>query len=897
MTSPNRVRIDIEVVENNQLGQLTRQAKEAGERIGRPLEAAAQSIDRAFGKTTASLANQLDKIEQEAWRSGKGMDDAFGAALGGLRRALDLTRTEAAETGATLHSSVGGSLNEIRKGADQLAASLKPVEQAAVKVNTAFDKTARLVGVELDRIERDAWSAGRGTDAAFQTALRSVRDDFERVRDVGRRTGASLESDMGQALRDVKREMDRLGDQAKETGREIEQALGGDAGGGFGDAFGDAMSGGFDAGGMIESLIGGAGVGGGAAAAGAAVGALVADQAMKALEQVMAERSIGGMIAAQNAGSLQAGLRLGRLVGDNFAEGFGDSIEDVGAAASSVISAGLVSMDAPRQAIDQLTEMAATAAKITGASAEEISQTVRVMLHNNMAGSAQEAFDMIVTGFQRGANAGGDFLAELSRGGVNLKQFGLSGEQAIGTMIQALNAGAPSADAFTGALEELVGNAVDGIPVFQKLGLGGQEFANALVGGGPKAARALDQLMEALRKVESPAERSAMMVSLFGEEAMVMGDALLAVDPSTAAKGMEDFAGATDKAAASLRATQDPMDMIQRQTTDFLTGPLDNLAEIVGGTERHIGKVNQQNKHFAETATEAAAAGAEYARSLQEIVSASADAAGQAISYEEAQIGLQEAIRAGNQALIDNGKNLEITTEEGSKNKKALLDIADATWKVVAGMEQQNKTTEEVHAFISGMRGTLIQMAIDMGMDAAAANDLANKLGLIPGNYVATTIVSGYEAAYARVESLEQKLAQLPSTKIINLRINTSGSGSGGHFFAGQESGGVTGYRPPMAAQTGGARNGPTTVNENAAGAGELIELPSGSRVMTAGATRAYAEAGLLGGGGGGPVEIVLSWAGTSDPVISGLMQGLRYTIMNQYGGSVTRALGQAGAA
>lgn len=63
--------------------------------------------------------------------------------------------------------------------------------------------------------------------------------------------------------------------------------------------------------------------------------------------------------------------------------------------------------------------------------------------------------------------------------------------------------------------------------------------------------------------------------------------------------------------------------------------------------------------------------------------------------------------------------------------------------------------------------------------------------------------------------------------------------------------GGITGAADMWGAASGGVRHGGTLINE-ADGAGELVELPNGSNVMTAGATQAYMDKWRDAAGGGG---------------------------------------------
>lgn len=769
------------------------------------------------------------------------------------------------------------------------------MEKAAQKASSAFDGAAKKMAADLDRIEREAWESGRGMDKEFMQSLQGMRDELDRVRADAARTGRGLDSDLGGALRDVKRDMERLGDEARETGREIRQELGkaGDEGGGsFSESFGDQLSSGLDVGGLLEGALGKAGMGAGVAAGGAAIGGLLADQIIQGFQHSVEQLNIGGTLAAASGKDLGFAMRAGQVVGDAWEEGFGDSLEDVAESASQALAKGLA--DTPEQ-LSEVTKKIETIGEVTGRSAEEIASSARAMVKSGLVDSLNDAFDVMVAGAQRGADAGGDMLDVLSQNSVTLNQFGIDARTALGAFKQALDAGAPSADAFVGSLEELSGNAYDAIPVFQELGLGGIEFANALAGGGPKAAAALDDLLASVRAIENPAERSRVMVQLFGEEATAMGDALLAVDLDKAKDGFDDISGSADKAAASLSAFRNPLDSLQRGTTGMISDPFEHLWDVLAdpapaeSVENTAGAADEAAEGFSN----AADAGYGYASSLQEIIAAGQEWADGVLGLRDAEVGYQESLAAANEALKTNGSTLDITTEKGRDNQKALDDIADSTWKVVDSMNAQNATTEEVRSFMEGARGAFVQQAIDLGMDAAAANALADKLGLIPGNYVANVQVTGHEQALARAEAVERKIASLPSSKTINLRINTSGSGMGGHFLAGLASGGVA-----SAAELGSMYNSgiPHAADGGAQGAefiaheqgGELVRHPNGSVVVPHG----MSEMLMQGFAGGGGVQVVLSMEG-GDDLARAVMKSIRVMIKNEFGGSVDSALGQ----
>lgn len=918
----------------SELGQAARRAgKEVEDGLGKPLDNTERKTRETSNKMTSSMraavsgmSRELDKLERNAALSGDGLSDEFVSAAARIRSGLDDVTTVAKKTGNGLESSLGDALRDIGRDLDGLRPkadkALEPLKDDPPVVDKAFAEMARNAERLLNRIELEAHDMGDGMGDATSQATRSMRADLERVQAEARQTGARLDSEIGTALKNIMAD-------ARRTKRELQEALNPQdaAGGGqgLGEALQDSMAGGFDPGGLMDSLLGKAGMGAGVAAAGAAIGTVLWDQAYKALQQGFAEKSIGSLISLQQGGTVREGWRLGKIVGDNFSEGFGTSIEDVGAAANAALSKGLVSMDAPRQVLDQITEMAAAAAEITGKSADEVAGAIRVMLKTGMAGSVEEAFDLVVTGFQRGANAGDDLLEVLTRSSTNLKQFGFTGETAIGAFKQALDAGAPSADSFTGALEELIGNAADGIPIFQRLGLGGQEFAAALVGGGPKAAQALDQLLDRIRAIEDPAERSATIVSLFGEEATAMQDAILAVDLSTAGSQMEGFAGNAKRTADQLAATRDPMDQFQRSITDFAKGPLDNIDSMVMETGKEFGKTTDKTIEWTDATEDASRAGQGYAATLEEIISQQSEMVGGTIDFNDAQIDAVNAINEANEAAkkfsgqgLNEAKNgFDLTTEAGQELSTKLLEVADTTWATVEAMKQQGKTQQEIQTYVDGSRQRFVELAGQMGLSTEAAELLASRMFDLPldlkpkitletarahaqlrAYQVAATVATRNRrtevdartsGALARIRLFEAAANIATRDRVMDIIVRQSTGGLLGWTPPGREAGGIT--SGIWGAQSGGQRHGSTMINE--AGP-ELVELPNGSRVMTAGATRAMGEAGLLGGGGGG-TNVVISME-SSDPLIRAILGALRVEVVERYGGNVQRAMGRGAA-
>ena len=705
----------------------------------------------------------------------------------------------------------------------------------------------------LDQLGRDAKQAGKQIGDGLEKGFK----DGEQAADKARKT---IGRDLDKTAKDA-------GDAGEKTGRAFGTKLG--------EGIGTAAEGGGTA--VVSELTDNIkGAGGGIAAAGVGLGGLLVAGFMQSMET----RQLAGLLGAQLGATRDDAQRYGRIAGDVYSDGFGDGIDDVREAVSAVLSTGLVDMKAADEDIKRITELATTAAKVVGVSAQEVADAVRAMLKSGLVTSADEAFDLIVAGFQQGADAGHDLVDVLTKSSVNLHRFGLDGATAVGVLKQALDAGAPSADSFTGAIEELVGNASDGIPTFERLGLAGEEFAAQLAGGGPKAAMALDVLLDRIRAIKDPAEQSAVVVELFGEEATALQSAILAVDPSKAAMALKEFAGSTRKAADDVAETATPLEIAGRKLKKLSTDTLNAMAEpsgkfkdamkVVQDAQKDTTASTEEHRQAVQDAAHAwekeAGAIKLASKSLAEQIELQQEASGKVLDLAEAEIDYQKAVDDAAESLKENKKGLDITTEAGQENKQALLDMADAAYDQIAAMEQQGATTEDVRKFMGLARDQFVDMARKMGLSADEANKLADKLRLIPGNYVANVAVQDAGASNT-IETIRGHLVNLTNRRwIASVAVTGTGMSGGGRYFAGLASGGAVGGGIPTAAD-GGARGSMFLAHEQGP---ELIQEPTGSVVIPAGMSRAM-MAGWMNGGGGGRdfSEVRMTFAGNLDSLMA----------------------------
>lgn len=123
---------------------------------------------------------------------------------------------------------------------------------------------------------------------------------------------------------------------------------------------------------------------------------------------------------------------------------------------------------------------------------------------------------------------------------------------------------------------------------------------------------------------------------------------------------------------------------------------------------------------------------------LQGVIDKQLEASGVVLSARDAQRRYEESVDNARQALKDNGKTLDRTTEKGRANESALDAMAKAALDQAAAMHKNGASQTATRQKIEKARAEFIRTARQMGLSKKAAQELANKLGLIPGKYKAT---------------------------------------------------------------------------------------------------------------------------------------------------------------
>ncbi|MGA5108695.1 phage tail tape measure protein [Streptomyces pseudogriseolus] len=336
-----------------------------------------------------------------------------------------------------------------------------------------------------------------------------------------------------------------------------------------------------------------------AAGAGVAAGAVLASGMQQALDQNRITAVATAGLAATPAQAQRYGQAAGQLyrnaVVTNFEEGMG--------AIQAVAKSGLLPPDAT---LGQITTIGTKVADLSTKYNEETGRIVRAaqkLLATGLAKTSGEAFDLIAQGFTTSANQGEDFLDSINEYSVQFKRLGIDGKTAIGLMSQGIAAGGRDSDQISDALgqfgEKAVagGKAVD--EAFKSIGVNADDVRAKLAKGGKSGQQALQMTLDALRGTKDETVKLNAATALFGDPGTVMGDALFALDPASAAaaSGMDKAGGSVSRLGKQMRSgpayelTKFKQSM-QQNLVDFLGGKVvPALSKAFGWMQEHSGEI------------------------------------------------------------------------------------------------------------------------------------------------------------------------------------------------------------------------------------------------------------------------------------------------------------------
>lgn len=337
------------------------------------------------------------------------------------------------------------------------------------------------------------------------------------------------------------------------------------------DVIGDGVAEGVEGGGNGN-------LAGKAAVVGTLIGTAIAVGIVGAINVEGAQDKLSAQLGASGAYAEE----LGGIAGKLYADAYGENLTQVNDALKNVLQNGVLPEDATNESIERIT---AKVLDLTTAFDEDLSiatQAVGTIMRTGLAKDADEALDVITRGMQQGANKAGDLLEVFQEYSTLFRDIGIDAQTATGLLGQGLRAGARDADTVADALKEFAIRGQDASESsaagFKAIGLNAADMTRAIAAGGPAASNALDQVLDGLRNMADPVARNAAAVALFGTKAEDLGDALFALDPTTAAQGLGTVTGAAEKLGDTLN------DNVGTKLESFKRGALQKLTDFIGTT-------------------------------------------------------------------------------------------------------------------------------------------------------------------------------------------------------------------------------------------------------------------------------------------------------------------------
>lgn len=281
--------------------------------------------------------------------------------------------------------------------------------------------------------------------------------------------------------------------------------------------------------------------------------------------------------------------RVGNAAGDAYAQGFGASMADNLATAQVAMQGGLIDSQSSDAEMQSIIEKVQSVSQVTGATAQEITRSVTMLMRTGLADNVTAAMDIVVAGFQKGLDQSQDWLDTINQYSTQFRKLGLDARDFTGLLKQGLEGGARDTDNVADSLKEFSIRAVDGSKLtregFQALGLDADDMGRRFAEGGESARTAFGVVLEQLRTTGDAQQQALVWQSLFGTQWEDMGQAIQNLDLSTARSKFQDLEGtstdATKTATDNFKSQWNTaMNAVEQRMNEFKSGLADWLTSL-----------------------------------------------------------------------------------------------------------------------------------------------------------------------------------------------------------------------------------------------------------------------------------------------------------------------------
>lgn len=198
-----------------------------------------------------------------------------------------------------------------------------------------------------------------------------------------------------------------------------------------------------------------------------------------------------------------------------YANNFGESIQDVAESLATVRT----SLWLNGEELQKITEYALGFRDAFGIEVNESTRAAKALM-DNFGLSAEEAFNMLVQGYQEGLNYSDEFIDTINEYSSQFTKLGLDVEDMFSILDSGTQAGAWNLDKIGDAVKELSIRVIDGSDTtkegFKLLGLNADEMAKKFSKGGDSAKEAFKQVIDGLKNCDNPINQNLAGTNLLG---------------------------------------------------------------------------------------------------------------------------------------------------------------------------------------------------------------------------------------------------------------------------------------------------------------------------------------------------------------------------------------------
>lgn len=222
-------------------------------------------------------------------------------------------------------------------------------------------------------------------------------------------------------------------------------------------------------------------------------------------------------LQASTGASIADMKELKSVASNIYAANLGDDFNDVTLA---LASAKQVTQQTGK-ALEETTKNAIMYRDVFG---EDISESIKAAdtMMKNFGISADQAYNLMAQGAQKGLNKSGELLDSANEYAPHFNSLGFSADQMFDTFSAGLESGAFNLDKVGDAVKEFNIRSKDmsntSIEAYQALGLNAEQMSQTFANGGPAAQKAFKDIVASISSIEDPVRKNAIGVGLFGTQ-------------------------------------------------------------------------------------------------------------------------------------------------------------------------------------------------------------------------------------------------------------------------------------------------------------------------------------------------------------------------------------------